>query len=56
MSVRPRLEEMHPSQLGVTAKTFANHRANVRAALELGRVPLGGVAEAKQAAREARSP
>ena len=35
MAVRPRLEEMHPSQLGVTAKTFANHRANVRAALNL---------------------
>ena len=35
MAVRPRLEEMHPSQLGVTPKTFANHRANVRAALNL---------------------
>jgi integrase len=34
-AVRPRLEEMHPLQLGVTAKTFANHRANVRAALNL---------------------
>jgi hypothetical protein len=34
-AVRPRLEEMHPFQLGVTAKTFANHRANVRAALNL---------------------
>ncbi len=32
-AVRPRLEEVHPSQLGVTAKTFANHRANVRGAL-----------------------
>ena len=31
----PRLEELHPSQLGVTPKTFANHRANVRAALNL---------------------
>ena len=35
MAVRPRLEELHPSQLGVTAKTFANHRANVRAALNV---------------------
>jgi integrase len=35
MAVRPRLEEMHPSQLGVTPKTFANHRANVRTALNL---------------------
>ena len=35
MAVRPRLEEMHPSQLGVTAKTFANHRANLRVALNL---------------------
>ena len=35
MAVRPRLEELHPSQLGVTPKTFANHRANVRAALNL---------------------
>jgi hypothetical protein len=32
MAVRPWLEEMHPSQI-VTAKTFANHRANIRAAL-----------------------
>jgi integrase len=35
MAVRPRLEEMHPSQLGVTPKTFANHRANLRVALNL---------------------
>jgi integrase len=34
-AVRPRLAETHPSQLGVTAKTFANHRANLRAALNL---------------------
>lgn len=34
-AVRARVEEMHPSQLGVTGKTFANHRANVRAALNL---------------------
>jgi hypothetical protein len=33
MAVRPRLEELHPTQLGVTPKTFANHRANVRATL-----------------------
>jgi len=33
MAIRPRLAEMHASQLGVTAKTFANHRANLRAAL-----------------------
>ena len=33
IAVRPRLEDTHFSQLGVTAKTFANHRANVRAAL-----------------------
>jgi integrase len=32
-AIRPRLAEMHASQLGVTAKTFANHRANLRAAL-----------------------
>ena len=35
MAVRPRLEELHPSQLDVTEKTFANHRANVRAALNV---------------------
>ena len=35
MAVRPRLEELHPSQLGVTPKTFASYRANVRAALNL---------------------
>ena len=35
MAVRPRLEEMHPSQLSVTPKTFANHRANLRAALNV---------------------
>jgi integrase len=32
-AVRPPLEEMRPFQLGVTPKTFANHRANMRAAL-----------------------
>ena len=34
-AVRPRLDEKHPSQLDVTAKTFANHRANLRVALSL---------------------
>jgi integrase len=35
LAIRPRLAEMHSSQLDVTAKTLANHRANVRAALNL---------------------
>jgi hypothetical protein len=35
LAIRPRLAEIHSSQLGVTAKTLANHRANVRAALNL---------------------
>jgi hypothetical protein len=34
-AIRYKLEERHPSQLDVTAKTFANHRANLRAALSL---------------------
>ena len=35
IAVRPRLEQLHPSRLGVTPKTFANHRANLRAALNV---------------------
>jgi integrase len=46
IAVRLRLAEMQPSQLGVSAKTLANHRANVRAALRLfcaeKNIPRGG--------------
>jgi hypothetical protein len=35
VAVRLRLDRIHHSQLDVTAKTFANHRANLRVALNL---------------------
>jgi hypothetical protein len=42
MAVRPRLEEMHPSQLGVTAKTFANVRAGLNVFCAEKNVPRRG--------------
>ena len=33
MSVRQKIRSLHPNMLGVNEKTFANHRANVKAAL-----------------------
>jgi hypothetical protein len=32
-AIGPAVKRLHPGRLGVNAKTFANHRANVRAAL-----------------------
>ena len=32
-AIGPAMKKLHPARLGVNAKTFANHRANARAAL-----------------------
>lgn len=32
-AIGPAVKKLHPARLGVNAKTFANHRANVRSAL-----------------------
>src|SRR5262245_7077023 len=51
LAVQHRVSKLHPAQLGVNPKTFANHRANAKAALDwFGRAAHGSARKAPMAA------
>src|SRR5262245_36214390 len=51
LAVQHRVSKLHPAQLGVNPKTFANHRANAKAALDwFGRAAHGSARKALMAA------
>jgi integrase len=51
LAIQHRVSRLHPAQLGVNPKTFANHRANAKAALNwFGRVAHGSARKAPMAA------
>ena len=51
LAIQHRVSKLHPARLGVNPKTFANHRANAKAALNwFGRVAHGSARKAPMAA------